>query len=200
MREKELRNNPWYQTRVNGFPVSHFYVPAISADRLVSAIGFSDADLQYVDSKEKYYHSWQPKKKRSDIFISYSSKNRAIADMLVEIAEKEGISCWIDTKSIGPGSYAKQIVEGIREASVFVAIVSKDAIISPHVKNELNIATSRISAGLVLMPFQIDDADLDDECSYYLGRHEFFNGKTPPIQEKIKQFVEKIKILLNGQD
>ena len=76
-------------------------------------------------------------------------------------------------------------------------IVSEDAILSPHVKNELDIATSRIKDGLIIMPFKIDDAELDDECRYYLGRQEFFMGEKPPIEKRIDLFVDKIKKVLN---
>ena len=47
------------------------------------------------------------------------------------------------------------------------------------------------------MPFKIDDAELDDECRYYLGRQEFFMGEKPPIEERIDLFVDKIKKVLN---
>jgi hypothetical protein len=46
------------------------------------------------------------------------------------------------------------------------------------------------------MPFKIDDSELDDECRYYLGRQEFFMGIKPPIEERIKQFVNSIKKVL----
>lgn len=60
----------------------------------------------------------------------------------------------------------KQIVQGIKKARIFVVIVSESAILSPHVKNELNLATSRIKEGLIIMPFKIDDSELNDECKH----------------------------------
>ncbi len=46
---------------------------------------------------------------------------------------------------------------------------------------------------MIIMPFKIDGAELDDECRYYLGRQEFFMGEKPPIDERIAQFVNSIK-------
>lgn len=118
--------------------------------------------------------------------------------MIVDTAKNNGINCQIASSSIEAGSYAKQIVQGIREARVFVVIVSESAILSPHVKNELDIATSRIKDGMIIMPFKIDGAELDDECRYYLGRQEFFMGEKPPIDERIMQFVNSIKKVLKS--
>lgn len=62
----------------------------------------------------------------------------------------------------------------------------------------VDIATSRIKDGLIIMPFKIDSAELDDECRYYLGRQEFFMGEKPPIDERITQFVNSIKKVLES--
>lgn len=196
-RDKEARNNTWYQERSNCMPVMDLYVPlSCNENNLYEIIGLTDDELSAIDIKKKYHITPVPKKNAPEVFISYSSQNQDVADMLVDIAKNNGINCWIASSSIEAGSYAKQIVQGIKEARVFVVIVSESAILSPHVKNELDIATSRIKDGLIIMPFKIDDAELDDECRYYLGRQEFFMGEKPPIDERITQFVNSIKKVL----
>ena len=196
-RTKESRNNKWYQEHSNCFPFVELFVPlSPKINTLSDIIGFTKEKLNNIDIKQNYYIKPGSAKNTPEVFISYSSKNQAIADMLVKTAKDNGISCWIASKNIEAGSYAKQIVQGIRESKIFVVIVSEDSIASPHVKNELDIATSRIKDGLIIMPFKIDSADLDDECRYYLGRQEFFMGEKPPIEEKIEQFVHSIKKVL----
>lgn len=196
-RVKESRNNKWYQDHSNCFPFVELFVPRSSVNNNLSDyIGLPRETLNNIDIKDKFYVKLRTTKETPEVFISYSSRNQAIADMLVKTAKDNGISCWIASKSIEAGSYAKQIVQGIRESKIFVVIVSEDSIASPHVKNELDIATSRIKDGLIIMPFKIDSADLDDECRYYLGRQEFFMGDKPPIEEKIEQFVHSIKKVL----
>ena len=197
-RNKEARNNKWYQEHSNCMPFVELYVPFSSnMGGLAEIIALPDVDLRAIDIKKIYYITSVPKKNAPEVFISYSSQNQDVADMLVNIARNNGINCWIASSSIEAGSYAKQIVQGIREARVFVVIVSESAILSPHVKNELDIATSRIKDGLIIMPFKIDSAELDDECRYYLGRQEFFMGEKPPIDERITQFVNSIKKVLD---
>ena len=196
-RDKEARNNTWYQERSNCMPVVDLYVPfSCNGNNLYDIVGLTNDELSTIDIKKKFYINTAPKKNSPEVFISYSSQNQDVADMLVDIAKKNGIDCWIASSSIEAGSYAKQIVQGIKQARIFVVIVSESVILSPHVKNELDIATSRIKDGLIIMPFKIDDAELDDECRYYLGRQEFFMGEKPPIDERIQQFVNSIRSVL----
>ena len=197
-RDKETRNNTWYQEHSNCMPVVELYVPlSCDTNNLCDVIAMKDNDLSAIDIKRKFYITPVAKKTAPEVFISYSSQNQDVADMLVNIAKNNSVNCWIASSNIEAGSYAKQIVQGIKEARVFVVIVSESAMLSPHVKNELDIATSRIKDGLIIMPFKIDAAELDDECRYYLGRHEFFMGEKPPIEERVAQFVKKIKKVLN---
>ena len=196
-RKKELRNNDWYQQRTNCIPFVELFVPFSSNEiPLHEIIGMDDEELYKLDIKGNYHLSPKSIKNKADVFISYSSKNQKIADLLVETAKDVGLNCWISSSNIGGGSYPKQIVQAIENASVFVVILSKDSIISPHVKNELDLATARIREGLIIMPFKIDGTPLDDDCRYYLSRHETFSGERPPIEEKIQQFVNSIKNVL----
>lgn len=197
-RSKEPRNNKWYREHSNCFPFVELFVPLPpEGKKLSDIVGFSHDVLNDIDIKQEYYVKSCFTQSAPEVFISYSSKNQVIADMLVRNAKDNGISCWIASACIEAGSYAKQIVQGIKRSKIFVVIVSADSIASPHIKNELDIATSRIKEGLIIMPFKIDAADLDDECRYYLGRQEFFMGEKPPIEEKIEQFVNSIKKVLN---
>lgn len=196
-RNKEARNNKWYQDHSNCMPFVELCVPLPNGiGKLSDVLALTDDDLKAIDIKKNYYITPAPKKNAPEVFISYSSQNQDVADLLVDIAKENGINCWIASSSIEAGSYAKQIVQGIKAARLFVVIVSESAILSPHVKNELDIATSRIKDGLIIMPFKIDSAELDDECRYYLGRQEFFMGEKPPIEERIALFVNNIKKVL----
>lgn len=198
-RKKEIRNDKWYQDLSNCIPFVELYVPlSPNREELYKTIALSDDEILKIDTKKNYYFTMGAKKKNAEVFISYSSKNQYVADLLVNMAEENGVSCWIASSSIEAGSYAKQIVQGIRGARVYVVIVSESAILSPHVKNELDVATERIKDGLIIMPFKIDNSELDDECRYYLGRQEFFMGEKPPIEEKIDLFIKKIKKVLES--
>jgi len=115
---------------------------------------------------------------------------------LVDKLEENGIKCWIATRNIHEGSYARQIIQGIRGAKIFVVLISKNSIASEQVKNEIDRAFARLKDNLKIVPFIIDEAELDDECSYYLCRQEFFFGKRPPVTERIQELVLKIQDML----
>lgn len=198
-RGKEIRNCKWYADRSGCIPKISLYVPYsknITVENLCNVIGYSNELLSENDIKKNYYFEPAKQKKNAEVFISYSSKNQKIADKLVKCFERIGIKCWIATKSIGPGPYGSQIVQGIKNSKVFVVIVDTESVISPYVKNEMDIATERIRDGLVIMPFKIEDAQMDDECRFYLGRHEWFSAQDPPLEQRIAEFVNKVREIL----
>lgn len=159
-----------------------------------SFLSMDDTRLQQLDVQHRYV--MKAPKAAPSVFISYSSKDQSVADLLVSTLEQQNISCWIATKSIHEGSYAAQIVQGIRNAKVFIVLLSKNSIASNQVKNEIDRAFSRLASGLKIVPFIIDDAELDDECSYYLCRQEFYFGNTPPIVDRIRELADKVSDML----
>lgn len=50
---------------------------------------------------------------------------------------------------------------------------------------------------MIIVPFIIDDSDMDDECQYYLCRQEMLFGKKPPIDERIHELIMRIKDVLD---
>lgn len=197
-RSKESRADAWYKERSNSIPFVELYVPFLpDTQDICSVIALSDEELKKYDIKKEYYVTSTPKTQSPEVFISYSSKDQDVADMLIRCADQNNIRCWIAPSNIEAGPYAKQIVQGIEAARVFVVIVSENAILSPHVKNELDLATNRIPHGLIIMPFKIDNTEYDAECRYYLGRHELFKGNEPPMEERIAQFVGSLKKILS---
>lgn len=104
------------------------------------------------------------------IFISYSSKERNIADKVKQALESHGVSCWMDLKSIAPGNdYTKDIPPAIRSADAVVLILSKAAQESEWVPGEMEIAIKR---KVMIIPLQIDDEPLTDQFDFLIGRKQ----------------------------
>lgn len=143
-RQMGFRSDRWYQLRADCFPCIELYVPRLEGERLSDMIGLPDSKLRALDAKGEYYCSVAPKASDAEVFISYSSKDQAVADRIVDAVRLRGIGCSIASDSIHAGSYARQIVQGIRRAKLFGVVLSGNAIASPHVKSELDIATGRI--------------------------------------------------------
>lgn len=115
-----------------------------------------------------------------DVFISYSSKDKEIADFLCKKIEESDLKCWIAPRNETAGmSYARQILQAINDSSVVLVCFSKYANSSAHVESEIDNA---FGAGKVIIPFRIDNCEMSAELKYYLNKKHWLNGI--PINDK----------------
>ena len=64
----------------------------------------------------------------SAVFISYASRDAALAHDLVEGLEAAGVACWISLRDVAPGAnYQESIVAAIRGGRAMVVLVSEAA-------------------------------------------------------------------------
>jgi len=126
-----------------------------------------------------------------DCFISYSHKDSQVAVAIQSILEQNSIKCWIDFRDAVSGlDYAGSIVRAIKQARFFVLVLSKSSIASAHVLNEIN---SAVNAGITIIPFKVDDGELNESMEYYLGRTHWMDALTPPLEEHIHRLVDRIR-------
>lgn len=108
------------------------------------------------------------------VFISHSSSNSAIAQDICCFLESHGVRCWIAPRDIQPGAeYPSEITRGIKECPIFLVILTKESVYSPHVNTETDIA---FNANKRIIPFFADNVDLGDSMSYYLARKQWIPG------------------------
>ena len=75
------------------------------------------------------------------VFISYASEDKAIADRVCQALESAGASCWIAPSDIEAGTdYPAAIVEAVESTRVMVLILTETAMASPHVLSEVGHA------------------------------------------------------------
>lgn len=99
--------------------------------------------------------------KPNDVFISYSSKEREIADELVRILSRYELKCWIAHRDIPAGAdWPELITHAINNSKAYVLVLSKESVASGYVAQELGVA---MSAGLDFYPFQIEECKLKGE-------------------------------------
>src|SRR5437868_15148643 len=95
------------------------------------------------------------------VFLSYVSADRERALQIADVLETNGISVWIDRKSIAGGtSWSAEIVRGIRECAALVVACSVSAMASPNVLQEIQLAweARRPILPLLLEPVPLPDA------------------------------------------
>jgi hypothetical protein len=124
-------------------------------------------------------------------FISYSSKDKNIADNLCAKLEQKGIKVWYAPRDVH-GPYAAAIANAIDRAKYFVVILSQNSIASEHVLNEIDLAFQNISSGMRFKPLRIDDALFTPSFKYYLSRQHWMDATIPPLEERLNEFTQEI--------
>jgi hypothetical protein len=95
----------------------------------------------------------------TDIFISYSRRDKAFVRALYEALTNLNRTAWIDWRDIAPAvEWEKTIYEGIERAKKFVFVISPDSVASKYCNDELNHA---IRHHKPLVPILCRDVDLN---------------------------------------
>ena len=129
-----------------------------------------------------------------DVFISYSSKDKPIADGICANLEAEGIRCWIAPRDIRPGEeWPKAITTAISSSRVMVLVFSTSSNSSDDVGREIILAAS---SKLVIIPFKIEDIEPEPGKRYYLAQTHWLEAMNPPTREQIQALVETVKAVV----
>jgi hypothetical protein len=63
------------------------------------------------------------------VFISYASKDEALASKLVASLEEAGLDAWYKKREILPGdNWAEKISQGLKESNAMVVLLTADAL------------------------------------------------------------------------
>jgi hypothetical protein len=82
----------------------------------------------------------------TDVFISYSRRDKEFVEVLHKALEASCFRSWIDWQDIPPTSeWWKEIEAGIEEAHTFIFIISQDSLASKYCQEELEYSGSRPS-------------------------------------------------------
>lgn len=131
-----------------------------------------------------------------DVFISYSMKDKPLADAACATLEAKGIRCWIAPRDVLPGvPYAKSIINAIRESRILVLLFTANSNTSDHVMKEVERAVSK---GLVILPFRVEDAPYSEELEYFIGNTHWLDALTPPVEKHLEGLAETVCRLLQS--
>jgi hypothetical protein len=126
-----------------------------------------------------------------DVFLSHSSKDKAVVDVICEWLEREGIRCWIAPRDIRPGAnWGSSIVHAIRESPVMVLVFSNNANMSPQIKREVERA---VHVNSMVIPVRIENIMPDDDLEYFLGMPHWLDAFNPPLEKHLPLLVRAVK-------
>ena len=131
-----------------------------------------------------------------DVFISYSHKDKTVADAICAALEADGVRCWYAPRDIVPGAdWAASIIDAIKTTKVMVLIFTDFANASTQVLREVNNA---VSNGVVIVPFKLTETLPTEGMQYYLSTVHWLDAMNRPLERSIAQLDELVKALLNG--
>jgi hypothetical protein len=129
-----------------------------------------------------------------DVFISYATRDKPIADAICNYLESRQIRCWIAPRDILPGvQYQEAIIDAIDSSSVMVLVFSVDSNESTHVLTELNEAMSN---KVIIIPFRVEDVQPSKSMKYLIGVPHWLDAMNPPMSQHIEKLEQTIRILL----
>lgn len=106
-----------------------------------------------------------------DIFISYSSKDAAIAKSICSLIESHNYNCFFASRDILPGhEYAEELVNALDSVSLIVLLLSDNSNNSPHVLREIERAVSHKKPILV---YKLEPVVLNKSMEYFLMTHQW---------------------------
>jgi oligopeptide transport system substrate-binding protein len=122
-----------------------------------------------------------------DIFLSYSSKDKVVADAIVSALENENIRCWYAPRDIEPGAnWGESITEAIQDCKLFLLIFSGNSNQSKRVLDEVYFAISEEKA---IIPFRIENLDPTGAMRLHLSSRHWLDAYHPSWESHITRLV-----------
>src|ERR1700719_30694 len=82
-----------------------------------------------------------------DVFISYATEDKRIADAVCAAIETRGFRCWMAPRDVRAGmSYGEFVTKGILRCRVMVLVFSANANAQSHIPKELKRAVAHVLA------------------------------------------------------
>lgn len=129
-----------------------------------------------------------------DVFISYCSEDKPIADAVCATLEGQGTRCWIAPRDILPGmDWGEAIVDAINESKAMLLVFSSKANASQQIKREVERAVHR---GIPLIPLRLDDAAPSKSLEYFISTPHWLDALTPPLESHLQRVAQAVKALL----
>lgn len=131
-----------------------------------------------------------------DIFISYSNKQKSIADDVCHYLEENGFKCWMAPRDIPiGGEYGDLIEEAIKSCKVVVLVFSAAAALSKWVKGEINVA---FTEDKLILPFRVDETEIKGSFRVMLNQMHWIDA-FPHYADRLPDLLNSISGVIGKQ-
>ena len=129
-----------------------------------------------------------------DVFVSYSSKDKVIADAVCARLEGRGIRCWIAPRDVRPGAqYGEEIIDAIHGSRAMVLVLSANANASPHIPKEVERA---VSNGVAIIPLRVENVTPAKSLDYFISSVHWLDAIAPPLESHLDSLATTILTML----
>jgi hypothetical protein len=133
-----------------------------------------------------------------DVFVSYASGDKSVADAVCATLESHGIRVWIAPRDVLPGMhYGEAIIDAIHESRIMVLVFSSKANLSGHIPKEIERA---VSQGITVMPLRIENVAPAKSLDYFIGSIHWLDALTPPLEVHLQRLAANVQTLLSRGD
>ena len=129
-------------------------------------------------------------------FISYSKNDRDQVRVIAKKLENAGFDVWLDVANIKPGEEWTKILENaIKNAGVFLVMLTPSAAKSPFVRNEIVVAQDE---KLPIIPVKMEECDIPIQIralQYILYDKHDVTATVDQISEALSKFISNKRLL-----
>ncbi len=130
------------------------------------------------------------------VFVSYASADREVADQARDHLQANGVACWMAPHDIVGGSdWASAIVEAIDSSRALLLVLSERSNRSAEVKREVGRASHR---GIPIVPFFIEQVTLSKHMEYYLATTHWLGADSRHVELRMGHLLDTVQHLLNS--
>jgi oligopeptide transport system substrate-binding protein len=129
-----------------------------------------------------------------DVFVSYSTVDKLVADAVVAAHEQAGIRCWYAPRDIPPGAdWAESITKAIHDTAMMVLVFSNNSNRSQRVQDEINYAISETKP---ILPFRIEAIEPSGALRLHLSSRHWLDAYDPTWEAHIDSLVISVSAIL----
>jgi hypothetical protein len=129
-----------------------------------------------------------------DAFISYSHKDKLIADSACGVVEASGIRCWIAPRDIRPGAeWGEAISEGIDHCRVMILIFSANSNESRQVRREV---ARGFNQGLTIVPVRVEMVEPNRALAFQIETFHWLDALNEPRERYFRELARHLKAIL----
>ena len=137
--------------------------------------------------------NWQ-----SMVFVCCVTEDEAAGEAVRAGLENDGLKCFLQNPGLAPvESAATRVSEAIRDAELFLLILSQQSSRSPEVRQQLENAAH---FQLPLVTFRIEPVQPPDDLSYFLWEKHLVDGFEGHLDTHIPALLQQIKTLLESEE